>query len=123
MSAFADLAEIARLRVFDGVAGRVVGGTGLTLAVVELDAGSVVPEHSHPHEQVGVCVSGSLAFRIGDEQRDVAAGGTWEIPGRVPHEVQVGSEGAVVIEAWAPARDDWSGLETLEQALPPWPAS
>ena len=121
MSAFADLAEIARLRVFDGVAGRIVGGKGLTLAAVELDPGSVVPEHSHPHEQIGVCVSGSLAFRIGDEERDVVAGGTWEIRGGVPHEVRVGPDGAVVIEAWAPARDDWSGLETLEQAPPPWP--
>ena len=123
MSAFADLADIARLRVFDGVAVRVVGGTGLTLAVVELDAGSVVPEHSHPHEQIGVCVSGSLAFRIGAEEREVAAGGTWEIPGGVPHEVRAGPEGAVVIEAWSPARDDWGGLETLEQARPPWPPS
>lgn len=121
MSAFADVAEISRLRVFDGVAGRVVGGTRLTLAVIELDPGSVVPEHSHPQEQVGVCVSGSLAFRIGDEEQDVQAGGTWEIRGGVPHEVRVGPEGAVVIEAWAPGREDWGGLPTLEQAPPPWP--
>ena len=123
MSAFADLAEIARLRLFDGVSGRVVGGTGLTLAFVELDPSSVVPEHSHPHEQIGVCVSGSLAFRIGDEEREVSAGGTWEIPGGVAHEVRVGPDGAAVIEAWAPRRDDWAGLETLEQAPPPWPTS
>lgn len=123
MSAFADLSEIERLRLFDGVAGRVVGGQKLTLAFVELDASSILPEHSHPHEQIGVCVSGSLAFRIGDEEREVAAGGTWEIPGGVPHEVRVGPEGAAVIEAWAPRRDDWDGLDTLQQARPPWPPS
>lgn len=123
MSAFADLAELARLRLFDGVAGRVVGGTGLTLAFVELDPASVVPEHSHPHEQIGVCVSGSLSFRVGDEKREVGPGGTWEIPGGVPHEVRAGPVGAAVIEAWSPQRDDWQGLDELEQRPPPWPAS
>ena len=123
MGAFADLTEIARLRLFEGVTGRVVGGRGLTLAFVELDPSSIVPEHSHPHEQIGVCVSGSLSFRIGNEERELTAGGTWEIPGGVPHEVRVGAEGAAVIEAWAPRRDEWDGLETLEQAPPPWPAS
>jgi quercetin dioxygenase-like cupin family protein len=122
VSAFADLAAIARLRLFDGVAGRVVGGQQLTLAFVELEPSSVVPEHSHPHEQIGVCVSGTLSFRIGDEERELTAGGTWEIPGGVPHEVRVGPEGAAVIEAWAPRRDDWDGLETLEQAPTAWPS-
>jgi quercetin dioxygenase-like cupin family protein len=118
---FADLSELARLRIWDGVAARVVGGTGLTLAFVELEPSSVVPEHSHPHEQLGVCVSGSLSFDVGGEKREVGPGGTWAIPGGVPHEVRVGLEGAAVIEAWAPRREDWAGLEELEQAPPPWP--
>ena len=122
MGAFADLSEIARLRVWDGVAARVVGGTGLTLAFVELDPSSVVPEHSHPHEQIGVCVAGSLSFRVGDEEREVGPGGTWEIRGGVPHEVRVGPDGAAVVEAWSPQRDDWAALEPLAQAPPPWPA-
>jgi quercetin dioxygenase-like cupin family protein len=121
VSAFADLAEIARLRVWDGVSARVVGGSGMTLAFIELDPDSVVPEHSHPHEQVGVCVSGSLTFRVGGEEREVGPGGTWEFPGGVPHEVRVGTDGAAVIEAWTPHRDDWAGLATLEQAPPLWP--
>jgi len=123
VAAFADLAEIARLRVWDGVAARVVGGTGLTLAFIELEPSSIVPEHSHPHEQIGVCVSGSLSFTVDREERDIGPGGTWEIPGGVPHEVRVGPDGASVIEAWSPHRDDWDALETLEQAPPPWPAS
>ena len=121
MAPFADLSELARLRIWDGVAGRVVGGTGLTLAFVELDSSSVVPEHSHPHEQLGVCLAGSLSFDVGGEKREVGPGGTWAIPGGVPHEVRVGPKGAAVIEAWSPQREDWAGLEELEQAPPPWP--
>ena len=121
MSPFADLAEIARRRIWDGVSARVVGGSGMTLAFIELDPDSVVPEHSHPHEQIGVCISGSLTFLAGGEEREVGPGGTWAFPGGVPHEVRVGAEGAAVIEAWTPQRDDWAGLDTLEQAPPSWP--
>lgn len=71
---FADVATITPQRVWDGVRGRVVHGAQIPLAVVELDAGSVIPEHSHVNEQVGVLLEGSLTFRIGDESRELQAG-------------------------------------------------
>jgi quercetin dioxygenase-like cupin family protein len=121
MSAFADLAELTAVRIWDGVRARVVGGERVTMAVVELDPSSVVPEHSHEHEQMGVCISGSLTFRAGDEERVLGPGNSWLIPGGVPHEVHTGPDGAVVVETWAPRRDDWAGLERLEGQPPRWP--
>jgi quercetin dioxygenase-like cupin family protein len=120
-SPFADLDSLSALSVWDGVAGRVVEGGRVTLAVIELDPGSVVPEHRHENEQVGVLVAGLLEFRIGDETRRVEPGGTWSIPANVPHEVQAGPEGAVAVEAFAPARADWAALERLEGRPPRWP--
>src|SRR5436309_9010802 len=111
MSAFADMGGQQPLRIWDGVSARAVEGERLTIAVVELAPGSVVPEHSHDHEQLGICLSGGLRFRIGDEQRDVVSGDSWRIGSDVPHEVAASPDGAVVVEAWAPARDDWRGLE------------
>jgi quercetin dioxygenase-like cupin family protein len=121
VSAFADLSELGRVRIFDGIAARVIGGGGLTFAFVELDPSSVVPEHNHPHEQLGVCLRGSLSFRVGHEEREVGPGATWAIPGGIPHAVRVGPEGAAVVEVWSPRRDDWDGLERLEPAQPSWP--
>jgi unsaturated pyranuronate lyase len=103
------------------VYGRVIGGERVTMAVVELDPGSVVPEHSHEHEQMGVCISGSATYRVGDEERVLGAGNSWLIPGGVPHEVRTGPEGAVVVETWAPRREDWAALERLEEKPPRWP--
>jgi quercetin dioxygenase-like cupin family protein len=120
MSAFTDLDALTTVRVWDGVVGRIVGGDRVTVAVIELDPDSVVPEHSHEHEQIGVCVTGSLDFRVGEERREVGPGGTWSIPGGVPHEVRTGREGAVVIETWAPKRNDWAGLEQLERVKSRW---
>ena len=39
----------------------------------------------------------------------------------VPHEVRAGSEGAVVIDVFAPARADWGGLEREDARSPHWP--
>jgi quercetin dioxygenase-like cupin family protein len=121
MSPFADLAELTAVQVWDGVAGRILGGERVTVAVLELDPGSVVPEHSHEHEQIGVCITGSLAFRIGEEERELGPGGSWRIAGGTLHEVRTGPEGAVVVEAWAPRRDDWAALEQLERRAVRWP--
>jgi unsaturated pyranuronate lyase len=120
MSAFTDLDALTTVRVWDGVVGRIVGGDRVTVAVIELDPDSVVPEHSHEHEQIGVCVAGTLDFRVGDERRQVGPGDTWSIPGGAPHEVRTGPEGAVVVETWAPKRDDWDGLERLDGLSSRW---
>jgi quercetin dioxygenase-like cupin family protein len=122
VSAFSDLPSLERLAIWNGVSGRVVYGERAALVVVELEPGSVIPEHSHDNEQIGVCADGSLSFRIGGETREVRAGDTWSIPSGVPHEVETGPDGAIVIEAFVPARADWSELERLGRTEPRWPA-
>jgi len=121
VSAFDDLASISPHAVWNGVRARAVEGERTTFAVVELDPGTVVPEHAHENEQVGVLVSGRLRFRIGDEVRDLEPGGTWAIPPNAPHEVEAGPEGAVAVEVFAPGRSDWAALERLEPSVPEWP--
>jgi quercetin dioxygenase-like cupin family protein len=121
MSAFDDLGEIAPRAIWDGVIARTIEGEQLSVAVVELDPGSVVSEHSHENEQLGVVLRGSVSFRVGDEERQLEAGGTWRIPPNAPHEVHAGPDGAVVVDVFAPRRADWSELEQLEPRPPRWP--
>lgn len=121
MSSFGDIAARGPIRIWEGILARTVAGEQLSLAVVELDPGSVVREHSHENEQLGIVVSGSVTFRIGDETRELRPGGTWQISPNAPHEVHAGPEGAVVIDVFAPARDDWHALERLPVQSPRWP--
>ena len=121
MSSFGDIAASVPVRIWDGVLARTVESKQLSLAVVELDPESIVREHSHENEQLGFVVSGSVTFRIGDETRELGPGGTWRIPPNIPHEVHTGSEGAVVIDVFAPAREDWQALERLPVQSPRWP--
>jgi quercetin dioxygenase-like cupin family protein len=121
VSAFAELPAIGPQDIWNGVAVRAVHGERLTLGIVELEPDSVVPEHSHENEQLGMVLAGSLTFRVADESRELGPGGTWRIPANVPHEVVTGPDGAVVIDVFAPTRDDWSAFDLREPRTPLWP--
>lgn len=121
MSAFDDLASIAPIDIWPDVVARTVDGERCSFAVVELGPNSVVAEHSHENEQLGIVVSGSVSFRVGHETRELAPGGIWRIPPNTPHEVHVGPEGAVVLDLFTPAREDWAGFERSVPRAPRWP--
>lgn len=121
MSAFDQLPSISPIDIWGGVLARTVEGEQCSFAVVELDPGSVVPEHSHPNEQLGLVMSGSVTFRVGDETRELGPGSTWRIAPDIPHEVHTGEEGAVVLDVFAPAREDWKTLERSQPKSPRWP--
>lgn len=116
-----NLSDITALRVFDGVVARVVHGEQASLAVVELAPGAEVPEHRHPHDQLGVLLRGTVAFQIGTDRRALGPGAVWRILGGVPHHAVAGPDGAVVIEAFAPRRTDWDGLAPAPDAPLTWP--
>lgn len=65
------LSAIPPTRVWKDVLARVIHGEQLTLAVVELPPGGLVPEHRHVNEQIGLCLHGTLTFRVGQETRDL----------------------------------------------------
>ncbi|HEX3510426.1 MAG TPA: cupin domain-containing protein [Solirubrobacteraceae bacterium] len=121
MSAFGDLAATSPQQLAPGYLARAVHGGRLTLAVIEIEPDAELPEHSHENEQLGLVLRGSVTWRVGEEQRTVAAGGTWRIPPGTPHLVRGGADGAVVVDVFAPAREEWKSLEELPSAPPRWP--
>jgi len=90
----------------DRIGRQMLNGDAMTLARITLTQGAVVPEHSHPNEQIATVLSGRLRFRLGDEERIVEAGSSLLIAGDVPHEVEA-LEDSVVLDAFAPRREDW----------------
>jgi unsaturated pyranuronate lyase len=119
VSAFDGINGLEHLRIWDGVTAQAVEGDRTTLAVVDLEPGSTVPEHRHENEQLGVLVRGSMRFQIDGETRDLTAGGTWRILANVPHSVTAGPQGALAVECFTPARADWAALERLADRPPP----
>jgi len=121
VSAFEELRAIAPREVWEGILARSVHGERLTMAVVELAPGAQAREHQHDHEQLGIVLEGAITFRIGDERRELSRGGTYVIPSNVPHEAVAGPEGCVVIDIFAPVREEWKAIDALDPAEPRWP--
>jgi quercetin dioxygenase-like cupin family protein len=94
-------------RIFPGVEIRTAAGDGLMISVVHLEDGAVVPDHAHPHEQMGYLVSGRLEFTIGGVTRLLEPGDQWRIPGGVRHRVVAVGGPAVAIDVFHPVRDDY----------------
>ena len=90
-----------------GVQLQVAWGERIMLSRVELAAGGVVPPHSHPHEQGGICLQGAMEFTIGDTTRIVRVGESWLIPGGATHAVRALDEGAVALDIFSPPREDY----------------
>jgi quercetin dioxygenase-like cupin family protein len=120
-SAFDELDGIEPQPIWEGLLARAVHGERITLAVVELEPNCILPEHSHENEQLGIVLRGSLAFRVGSEERLLGPGGTWRIEPNTPHYAEAGPDGAVVIDVFGPPRADWEAIERLEPRPPRWP--
>ncbi len=121
MRQLGDIRDLPLQQIWDGIAGRVLHGDALTLGLVELEPGIHLPEHQHPNEQLGMVIEGSITFTVGGETAELGPGGTWRIPSDTPHSADVGPDGAVVIDVFAPLREDWKELPLLEPAPPRWP--
>ena len=92
-------------RIFPGVEIRTTAGRSMMLSVVTFEPGSVVPEHAHPHEQMGLMISGRAEFTVGGITRVLGPGDLWRIPGGVPHRVVALDGPAVALDCFHPIRE------------------
>lgn len=83
-----------------------VYGAETLMTEFRLAQDSVLPRHSHPHEQTGYLVSGHLRLVIETEEHDVAPGDSWCIPGNTEHEARALAT-SVAVEVFAPVRQDY----------------
>jgi unsaturated pyranuronate lyase len=83
-----------------------VVGQNIMLARVLLKKGCIVPEHSHPNEQVTFVLEGALKFWIDGKVIVVNAGEVLTIPPNMAHKVEA-LEDTVDFDVFDPPRADW----------------
>jgi quercetin dioxygenase-like cupin family protein len=81
-------------------------GRDIMIARVLLSKGCVVPEHSHPNEQVSYILEGALKFRVGGKEIVVGAGEVLAIPPGAPHEAEALAD-TIDLDVFTPPRADW----------------
>ncbi len=118
---FDSLRNIRPTVLREGLVARAVEGERMTMAVVDLEPGAMLPEHHHEPEQLGFIIAGTMTMTIGGEKRELHAGDTYAIPSHVPHDAQAGPEGATVADVFAPVRADWREMKRTEPSPGRWP--
>ena len=99
--------EATAVQMFPGVVRRTLSsGERTTLIEVALAKGAVVPAHTHPHEQIGYVASGRVRLAIDGQERDLAAGDGYLVPGGASHAVTA-LEDSVCIDCFSPVREEY----------------
>jgi len=64
---YLDLNDIPEKEIFPGFTARIINTHNLTLVYVRVKAGTLLPEHAHPQEQVTNLLQGQLELTVGEE--------------------------------------------------------
>lgn len=86
--------------------------TGATMYQMraELKAGSRMPEHAHPQEQIAHVIKGRMKLIVRGEPHELAAGEAYYLASNVPHGVET-IEDTTVIDTFSPPREDYLALD------------
>ena len=87
-----------------GITTTVFPGDQAMISIVRFAPNTKGVMHHHPEEQWGFCLEGSATRFQGDLAIAVSKGDFWRTPGDVPHTMESGTDGLVVLDVFAPPR-------------------
>lgn len=99
--------DVRTFLLADGVAAKPLFGQGAMLNLIEFEPGAVVPAHSHPHEQLGIVLRGMQALVVDGLARELGPLEGYVLPGGVEHSAYCGPDGSLVLDVFAPVREDY----------------
>ncbi|MFK5890459.1 MAG: cupin domain-containing protein [Flavobacteriaceae bacterium] len=103
---FTDLNQLELHEIVKGFKGRFVHSKNMTVSFWQIDKGAILPEHSHPEEQISIVTKGQLKLTIAGETQIVSPGMVVVIPSNVIHKGEALTY-CEVIDIFSPARDDY----------------
>jgi len=91
----------------EGIERQMVVGERIMIVRFRFKPFLVTPEHTHPHEQMSLVVSGRVRFFIEGEERIVSAGDVLHFPPNCLHGATMMDEEVVLIDIFSPIREDF----------------
>lgn len=113
---FIDISEYQPIEPVPGCRMRTPFGKNMMLSYLEMEPGAEVPMHSHPHEQGGMLIQGTLQLTIGEETRICQPGSMFLIPPNVMHRALALDQKCVVLDVFSPVREDY--VELINTYIP-----
>ena len=101
-----DISKIEQKEIIKGFNGRFFHTNSFTIAFWEIEEGSVLPEHSHIHEQSTQVIEGKLELVIGGVSKVLKPGMIANIPSNVVHSGKA-LVNCKVTDVFSPVREDY----------------
>lgn len=99
--------DVAKVEMMPGFFRQtLLNGRVLQMILFTMKKDSVLPEHSHPHEQAGFVVSGSVELTVEGERHITGPGCCYFIYSNQRHSARV-LEDSVVVDAFSPPRQEF----------------
>lgn len=104
---FINLKDVPAKELLPGFSGKMIHTDNMTLAYWDIKAGSILPEHSHVHEQVAAqVIAGEFELTLEGETQLMRAGDIAVIPSNVKHSGRAITD-CQLLDVFSPAREDY----------------
>jgi quercetin dioxygenase-like cupin family protein len=107
---FIDWSNLNKTEVFSGFIGSFAHTEQMTISHWDIAEGSILPEHSHPHEQISNVIEGSFELTIQGETQILTAGKAALIPSHAVHSGRALTK-CKIIDIFCPVREDYLKYE------------
>jgi quercetin dioxygenase-like cupin family protein len=101
-----NLDQIAPKEIIPGFHIKFIHTEQVTIGFVQIEAGSVLPEHQHIHEQTTTVLEGKLELTVGGQVHLLEAGQAVVIPSNVRHSA-VAHTDCKAMDVFSPVREDY----------------
>ena len=92
----------------------VASGATMYQMLARLAAGSKMPEHRHPQEQIVHVLEGHMRLVVGGIPYDLDAGDSFYLASGVPHGVETIAE-TRVLDTFSPPRDEYLAIDEVNR--------
>ena len=101
------VSDLPKFEPAPGIVMSVMSGGRSMANWVKIEPNTGVPLHSHPHEQLGLVLEGQITMKMGGGEHVLTPGSCYRIPGNLPHEAVSGPNGCLVVDIFAPLREEY----------------
>lgn len=99
-------AQIPAFEITKGFKAKFVHTDSMTLAMVEVEEGALLPLHHHVHEQITTILEGKFEMQMSGETHLLEPGSTFTIPSNEPHSGRA-LTGCRILDVFSPVREDF----------------
>ena len=91
----------------EGIRLKAAWGKDIMVTIMEMTPGTEIPEHNHPHEQVGTVVDGAVQVSINGETQTLRRGELYFVNHDEKHSIRAMDHGAKIEDVFYPIREEF----------------